>query len=67
MLERNKRIKQRPERFQDCKEKFDLVVTCEERVYDQVLEGQSVSEPICKLYWYYNFAPSLKFPAWSIV
>uniref|UniRef100_A0AAY5EJP3 RNA polymerase II subunit A C-terminal domain phosphatase SSU72 n=1 Tax=Electrophorus electricus TaxID=8005 RepID=A0AAY5EJP3_ELEEL len=38
MLERNKRIKTRPERFQSCKDQFDLVITCEERVYDQVLE-----------------------------
>lgn len=40
MLERNKRIKTRPERFQSCKDQFDLVITCEERVYDQVLEGE---------------------------
>ncbi|XP_023687131.1 RNA polymerase II subunit A C-terminal domain phosphatase SSU72-like isoform X1 [Paramormyrops kingsleyae] len=44
MLERNKRIKPRPERFQDCKEKFDLVITCEERVYDQVLEDLNSRE-----------------------
>lgn len=40
MLDRNKRIKSRPERFQSCKDQFDLVITCEERVYDQVLEGE---------------------------
>uniref|UniRef100_A0A8C5WDE1 RNA polymerase II subunit A C-terminal domain phosphatase SSU72 n=1 Tax=Leptobrachium leishanense TaxID=445787 RepID=A0A8C5WDE1_9ANUR len=39
MLDRNKRIKPRPERFQNCKDFFDLVITCEERVYDQVVEG----------------------------
>ncbi|CAH0557357.1 unnamed protein product [Brassicogethes aeneus] len=38
ILERNKRIKSTPERFQDTKEKFDLLITCEEKVYDQVLE-----------------------------
>jgi RNA polymerase II subunit A C-terminal domain phosphatase SSU72 len=38
MLERNKRIKPKPERFQDDSTLFDLIVTCEERVYDQVLE-----------------------------
>ncbi|XP_052395278.1 RNA polymerase II subunit A C-terminal domain phosphatase SSU72 isoform X2 [Carassius gibelio] len=42
MLDRNKRIKTQPERFQSCKEQFDLVITCEERVYDQVLEGECV-------------------------
>ena len=39
MLDRNKGIKAKPERFQDCKNEFDLVVTCEGRVYDQVLQG----------------------------
>uniref|UniRef100_A0A8D0BY78 RNA polymerase II subunit A C-terminal domain phosphatase SSU72 n=1 Tax=Salvator merianae TaxID=96440 RepID=A0A8D0BY78_SALMN len=38
MLDRNKRIKPRPERFQNCKDVFDLILTCEERVYDQVVE-----------------------------
>jgi RNA polymerase II-interacting protein involved in transcription start site selection len=39
MLDRNKRIKPRPERFQVARDKFDILVTCEERVYDQVIEG----------------------------
>ena len=39
MLDRNRRIKPRPERFQACEEKFDIIVSCEERVYDQILEG----------------------------
>ncbi|KAK3754238.1 hypothetical protein RRG08_030653 [Elysia crispata] len=38
MLDRNRRIKSNPERFQASKAKFDLIITCEERVYDQVLE-----------------------------
>lgn len=38
MLDRNRRIKKCPERFQDCREQFDIIVTVEERVYDQVLE-----------------------------
>ncbi|KPP67316.1 RNA polymerase II subunit A C-terminal domain phosphatase SSU72-like, partial [Scleropages formosus] len=44
MLDRNKRIKVRPERFQSCKDQFDLVITCEERVYDQVLEDLNSRE-----------------------
>ena len=36
MLERNKRIKEHPERFQLCSEQFDVVICLEERVYDQV-------------------------------
>jgi len=39
MLDRNRRIKPKPERFQSCKDHFDIIVTCEERVYDQVIEG----------------------------
>jgi RNA polymerase II subunit A C-terminal domain phosphatase SSU72 len=38
MLDRNRRIKAGPERLQESKEKYDLIVTAEERVYDQVLE-----------------------------
>lgn len=38
MLDRNRRIKQAPERFQSCNEQFDVIITCEERVYDQVVE-----------------------------
>lgn len=38
MLDRNRRIKNNPERWQSCKDKFEIVITCEERVYDQVLE-----------------------------
>lgn len=38
MLDRNRRLKPGPERWQKCKDKFNLIVTCEERVYDQVLE-----------------------------
>lgn len=50
MLDRNKRIKSKPERFQNCKDKFDLVITCEERVYDQVLEGEA-SHKKCLNHW----------------
>lgn len=39
MLDRNRRIKVKPERFQSCYDHFDVIITCEERVYDQVLEG----------------------------
>ena len=41
MLDRNRRIKPKPERFQSCKEHFDVIITCEERVYDQITEGTS--------------------------
>lgn len=38
MLDRNRRLKLAPERFQNCTDKFDVVITAEERVYDQVVE-----------------------------
>ncbi|KAH9499368.1 RNA polymerase II subunit A C-terminal domain phosphatase [Bulinus truncatus] len=44
MLDRNRRIKPNPERFQLSKDKFDLIITCEERVYDQVLEDFETRE-----------------------
>ena len=37
-------IKPRPERFQECKDPFDLILTCEERVYDQVVEDMDSGE-----------------------
>ncbi|CAB3982616.1 RNA polymerase II subunit A C-terminal domain phosphatase SSU72 [Paramuricea clavata] len=46
MLDRNRRIKARPERFQDTKENFDIVITAEERVYDQVVESLESREPV---------------------
>ncbi|XP_008557036.1 RNA polymerase II subunit A C-terminal domain phosphatase SSU72 [Microplitis demolitor] len=49
MLDRNRRIKPRPERFQASKEKFDLLVTCEERVYDQVIECMEARTPVDNL------------------
>ncbi|KAI4545102.1 hypothetical protein MG293_005368 [Ovis ammon polii] len=33
-----------PERFQDCKDPFDLIPTCEKQVYDQVVEDMSTRE-----------------------
>nr|XP_045056384.1 RNA polymerase II subunit A C-terminal domain phosphatase SSU72-like [Desmodus rotundus] len=38
MLKRNKAIKPRPERFQNCRDVFDLILTCEEQVYNQVVK-----------------------------
>jgi hypothetical protein len=39
MLERNRMIKRAPERFRDAADKFDVIICCEERCFDQVLEG----------------------------
>jgi len=50
MLDRNRRIKPKPERFQSCKDRFDIIVTCEERVYDQVIEGRLSFDNFLHLY-----------------
>ena len=39
MIERNMRVKPKPERFQECKDQFDIIFTVEERIFDQVIEG----------------------------
>lgn len=41
MLDRNRRIKPSPERFQDATDQFDVIFTVEERIYDAVIEGRT--------------------------
>lgn len=38
MLDRNRRIKHGPQRLQDSEETYDIIITAEERVYDQALD-----------------------------
>lgn len=38
MLDRNRRMKEKPEKFQDSPDVFDLIITVEERIYDSVVE-----------------------------
>ena len=45
MLDRNRRIKSHPERFQSNRDKFDVIFTAEERVYDQVVEDLTSRTP----------------------
>jgi len=39
MINRNRRIKREPERFQQSTKQFDLILTVEEKVYDQVISS----------------------------
>ncbi|CAJ0955475.1 unnamed protein product, partial [Mesorhabditis belari] len=38
MIDRNRRIKEAPQKLQETKEEFDVIIALEERVYDQVLD-----------------------------
>ncbi|XP_023329261.1 RNA polymerase II subunit A C-terminal domain phosphatase SSU72 [Eurytemora carolleeae] len=42
IMERNRRIKRGPEKFQETSHQYDIILTVEEKVYDQVLEDFSV-------------------------
>ncbi|CAD7672945.1 unnamed protein product [Nyctereutes procyonoides] len=44
LLGRNQRIKPHPERFQECSDPFDVIFTCEERVYDRVVQDLCTRE-----------------------
>ncbi|XP_078492532.1 RNA polymerase II subunit A C-terminal domain phosphatase SSU72 [Ciona intestinalis] len=44
MLDRNRRIKEHPQRFQDYVGQFDVIITLEERVYDQIMEDFNTRE-----------------------
>ncbi|MES1905664.1 MAG: RNA polymerase II subunit A C-terminal domain phosphatase [Paramarteilia canceri] len=44
MIDRNRKLKMRPERFQDSNPNFNLVFTVEERIFDIVTEYLSTRE-----------------------
>jgi len=44
ILDRNRRIKRNPEKFQTNFLPFDIILSCEERVYDQILDNFNTRE-----------------------
>mmetsp|Transcript_25362 Transcript_25362/g.63620 ORF Transcript_25362/g.63620 Transcript_25362/m.63620 type:complete len:196 (-) Transcript_25362:769-1356(-) len=46
LLERNMGVKTAPERFQDSRKNFDVIVTFERRVFDAVLDDLRCREPM---------------------
>jgi RNA polymerase II subunit A C-terminal domain phosphatase SSU72 len=45
ILERNKKLKEKPQRFQAATSTFDVIFTCEERCFDIVCENLRDREP----------------------
>lgn len=39
MLDRNRKIKEAPQRWADSVDMYDVIITCEERCFDSVYEG----------------------------
>lgn len=58
MLDRNRRIKPRPERFQDSTKQFDVIFTAEERIYDAVVESEYLKHRLKTLYQPYLTIPT---------
>lgn len=55
MLDRNRRIKPSPERFQDINDDiFDVIFTVEERIFDVVIEGNRINNTRTMLIFLYR-------------
>ncbi|AFN83171.1 Ssu72-like protein [Encephalitozoon romaleae SJ-2008] len=55
LLERNMRVKEKPENFFQRDEDFDLVITCEERVFTSIFEHYADGSSCTKSFFMVNF------------
>lgn len=51
LLDRNRKIKEAPQRFQETEEHYDVLITCEDRCFDMVCEdlmlrGNKIGKPV---------------------
>lgn len=67
MLDRNRKTKEASQRWHESRELFDVIITCEERCFDSVVEGKlqdkkkSVYIPCSSLLHYRLVKPRTKF------